>query len=165
MPVTSVSSDPKTLSLTIVGEYPVKVERLWEAYADPRQLERFFGPPGFPVTFTRHDFVVGGLAQWEMNGPDDACYRGWWRFVAIAPPRRIELNDGFSDAGGTPITDSHGRMVLSFESTKTGSRVSVVSYYPNIEIMEQMVVGQSEGGRAAMEQLDAILAEPRAAKE
>ena len=165
MPVTSVSSDPKTLSLTIVGEYPVKVERLWSAYADPRQLERFFGPPDYPATFTRHDFVVGGLAQWEMKGPAGECYGGWWRFVAIEPHRRIELNDGFSDTDGTPNTDVHGRMVLTFESTKTGSRVSVVSYYPNIEIMEQMVVGQSEGGRAAMEQLDAILAEPLAAKE
>ena len=44
MPITSVTSDPAALTLTVVAEYPVPVERLWEAYADPRQLERFWGP-------------------------------------------------------------------------------------------------------------------------
>jgi uncharacterized protein YndB with AHSA1/START domain len=41
MPITSVTSDHTTLTLTVVGDYPVSVERLWEAYSDPRQLERF----------------------------------------------------------------------------------------------------------------------------
>ena len=45
MPLTSVSKDAATLSLTVVGDYPVPQKRLWEAFADPRQLERFWGPP------------------------------------------------------------------------------------------------------------------------
>ena len=50
MPVTSVSSDPRTLTLTAVGDYPVPVDRLWAAWTDPRQLERFFndGDPLHP---------------------------------------------------------------------------------------------------------------------
>ena len=63
MPITSVSSDPATLTLTVVADYPVTVERLWEAYADPRQLERFWGPVEWPATFTRHDLVVGGESR------------------------------------------------------------------------------------------------------
>ena len=43
MPITSVSSNPHDLTLTVVANYPVPVERLWDAYADPRQLERFWG--------------------------------------------------------------------------------------------------------------------------
>jgi uncharacterized protein YndB with AHSA1/START domain len=159
MPVTSVSSDPEKLSLTIVGEYPVTVERLWEAHADPRQLERFFGPPGYPVVFTRHDFAVGGESRWSMTGPKGERFGGWWRFLAIAPHRRIEIEDGFSDDDGIPNTDVTGRLILIFEPTKTGSRVSAVSYYPDVETMERMVEGQAEGGRAAMAELDAILAD------
>jgi 2-polyprenyl-3-methyl-5-hydroxy-6-metoxy-1,4-benzoquinol methylase len=52
MPITDVSSDPQALTLTVTGEYPVPVQRLWDAYADPRQLERFWGPEGWPATFT-----------------------------------------------------------------------------------------------------------------
>lgn len=49
MPITSVSSDAEKLTVTIIGDYPVPVERLWEAYADPRQLERFWGPEQWPA--------------------------------------------------------------------------------------------------------------------
>jgi len=64
MPITSVSSDTNTLTLTVVGDYPVPVERLWEAYADPRQLERFWGPETWPATFTRHDILLSPTFRW-----------------------------------------------------------------------------------------------------
>lgn len=41
MPITEVKSDPDALTITIVGEYTASVERLWDAWADPRQIERF----------------------------------------------------------------------------------------------------------------------------
>ena len=69
MPLTSITKDPATLSLTVVADYPVPQERLWEAFADPRQLERFWGPPFAPATFTRHDFTVGGRAEYFLTGP------------------------------------------------------------------------------------------------
>jgi uncharacterized protein YndB with AHSA1/START domain len=60
VPIVSVTSDPETLTLTAIGEYPVPVERLWAAWADPRQLERFWGPPQWPATFTRTICGSGG---------------------------------------------------------------------------------------------------------
>lgn len=48
MPITSVTKDPETLTLTVVADFDVPLERLWNAYADPRQLERFWGPPTYP---------------------------------------------------------------------------------------------------------------------
>ena len=96
MPIKSVASDNDTLSLTVVGEYPVPVERLWAAYADPRQLERFWGPETWPATFTRHDMTVGGRSEYHMTGPDGSTSRGWWRFLAVEPNRRFEVEDGFA---------------------------------------------------------------------
>lgn len=43
MPVTSVLKDADTLTLTVHAEFPVPVERLWQAYLDPRQIEKFWG--------------------------------------------------------------------------------------------------------------------------
>lgn len=70
MPITSTTQDPDDLTLTVVADFPVPVPRLWNAYADPRQLERFWGPPGFPATFTRHDLAPGGRSEYHMTGPD-----------------------------------------------------------------------------------------------
>ena len=64
MPVTSVDRDLDRLTLTITAEFPVPVRRLWDAYVDPRQLEKFWGPPTWPATFTRHDVFPGGRSDY-----------------------------------------------------------------------------------------------------
>lgn len=161
MPITNVTSDPKALTLTLVGEYPVPVERLWEAWADPRQLERFWGPETWPATFTRHDMAVGGRSTYYMTGPDGTKAGGWWRFVAVDAPRRFEVEDGFSQADGSdnpalPTT----RMAITFESTATGSRFTMRSTFPSLAAMEEMVkMGMLEGIKSAVGQLDAVLAD------
>ncbi|HEX2208194.1 MAG TPA: SRPBCC domain-containing protein [Longimicrobium sp.] len=162
MPITSVSSDTNALTLTVVGDYPVPVERLWAAYADPRQLERFWGPETWPATFTRHDVKVGGRSEYYMTGPDGSTSRGWWRFVAVEPGRRMEVEDGFAHEDGSPNdTMPSMRMVFTFEPTATGSRFTSVTHFPSLEAMQQLVeMGMEEGLRSAMGQLDGVLAEP-----
>lgn len=161
MPITSVSSDPKALTLTIVADYAVSVERLWEAYLDPRQLERFWGPVEYPATFLRHDMCVGGLSHYYMTGPDGTRHGGWWRCLRIEPLRLIELEDGFANGDqsmndGLPIM----RMVFEFEQTATGSRFTGITTFPSVEEMEQMVqMGMMEGLQSAMSQTDAVLAD------
>jgi uncharacterized protein YndB with AHSA1/START domain len=160
MPITSVISDPQALTLTVVGDYPVSVERLWEAYSDPRQLERFWGPETWPAKFTRHDFVVGGQAHYTMTGPDGATSSGWWRFVAIERPRLFEIEDGFSNPDGTPNAGMPSmRMTFTFEATASGARFVGVTRFTSLESMEQLVkMGMVDGLRSAMGQLDAVLA-------
>lgn len=160
MPITTVTSDLQSLTLTVVGDYPVSVERLWEAYSDPRQLERFWGPETWPAKFTRHDFTVGEWSHYTMTGPDGAQSSGWWKFLAIERPRLIEIEDGFSKADGTPDTTMPTmRMTFTFESTVTGARFTGVTRFASLESMEQLVkMGMVEGMRSAIGQLDAVLA-------
>jgi uncharacterized protein YndB with AHSA1/START domain len=165
MPITAVTSDPEALTLTVVGDYPVPVERLWSAYADPRQLERFWGPEAWPATFTRHDMVPGGRSEYHMTGPDGSTAHGWWRFLAVDPGRRIELEDGFAHEDGRPNEAMPTmRMTFTFEATPTGSRFVGVTRFPSLEAMQRLLdMGMLEGLRSALGQLDGVLAEPAAA--
>lgn len=167
MPITSVTPDADALTLTVVGEYPVPVERLWEAYADPRQLERFWGPEAWPATFTRHDMTVGGRSEYFMTGPDSSTSRGWWRFLAVEPGRRFEVEDGFAHEDGRPNDEMPTmRMAFTFEPTATGSRVTSVTHFASLEAMERLLeMGMVEGLRSAMGQLDRVLAEPASRTE
>jgi uncharacterized protein YndB with AHSA1/START domain len=160
MPITSVSSDENALTLTVVGDYPVPVERLWQAYADPRQLERFWGPEEWPATFTRHDMEVGGRSEYHMTGPDGSKAPGWWRFLAVEPGRGFEVQDGFANDDGTPNEGMPSmRMAFSFEPAGDGSRVTCVTHFTSLEAMQQLAeMGMIEGMRSAMGQLDAVLA-------
>jgi uncharacterized protein YndB with AHSA1/START domain len=161
MPITSVNSDEQSLTITVVGDYPVPVERLWEAYADPRQLEKFWGPETWPATFTRHDMVEGGRSQYYMTGPDGTRAHGWWRFLAVEPHRRFEVEDGFAHDDGRPNDAMPTmRMVYTFESTTTGSRFVSVTHFASVEAMEQLVaMGMMEGLQSALGQLDDVLAD------
>jgi uncharacterized protein YndB with AHSA1/START domain len=157
MPLTSVTKDAATLSLTVVGDYPVPRERLWDAFADPRQLERFWGPPFAPATFTRHDFKVGGRAEYFLTGPKGERWSGSWKFTAVNPPSSFEALDGDDNADDENMPAA---MMFVFEATSTGSRMTCVTTFASVEAMEQTIPGMEEGLRAAMPQLDAVLVEP-----
>jgi uncharacterized protein YndB with AHSA1/START domain len=162
MPITSTSSDPKQLTVTIVGDYPVPVERLWDAYADPRQLERFWGPEGWPATFTRHDMAAGGESQYWMTGPDGSRSGGWFHFLKVEPGKLIEIEEGFAhDDGRRNASMPTMRMTFSFERTKQGSRCTALTRYPTLEAMELLVdkMQMLEGMRSAMGQLDGVVAD------
>lgn len=161
MPITEVISNAQDLTLTIVADYPVPVERLWDAYADPRQIERFWGPKEWPATFTRHDMAVGGESHYHMTGPDGTISRGQFRFLEVVPPQRFVVQDVFADESGVANPDMPSmHMVFRFDATPTGSRFTSVTTFPSLESMEQLVaMGMMEGMRSAMAQIDDALAD------
>ena len=163
MPVTSVTTDTEALTMTVVAEFPVPVERLWRAVADPRQLERFWGPPGYPATFGTFEPRPGGIAHYWMTSPEGERFYGHWQFVEVDEPHRIEVLDSFADADGTIDTSiPTGRMTFIFESTPGGSRLTTVSASPTAEALEQVIaMGQAEGMEQAYGQLDIVLADLR----
>jgi uncharacterized protein YndB with AHSA1/START domain len=159
MPITSVTKDPEKLTLTVLAEFPVPQQRLWDAWADPRQLERFWGPPFAPATFTRHDFKVGGRAEYFLTGPNGEKWNGSWKFTAVDPISSFEAHDGEDNAEDENMPSS---MKFTFDATPTGSRMTCVTRFSSVDAMEQTIPGMEEGLRAALPQLDAMLAGPGA---
>ncbi|GAB3042344.1 SRPBCC domain-containing protein [Parafrigoribacterium mesophilum] len=161
MTVLSSHKDPDALTLTIVAEFDASVERVWQVWEDPRQLERWWGPPTWPATFERHDFTVGGQSHYYMTGPDGEKARGWWTATVIDPPRRFEYDDGFSGNDGQPdpsLPTMHGVVTLDEVGGKT--RMTTVTEFVSTEQLEQVLaMGMEEGMVGAMGQIDAVLAD------
>jgi len=163
MPTTSVHTDPEELTMTLVAEFPVPVERLWGAFADPRQLERFWGPPGFPATFTSFDLRPGGRADYRMTSPQGERFHALWQVTAAEEPERITFRDLFADADGT-VDESlpASETVLSFERVGEGSRVTVLTSFASSADLDAMIrMGMLEGYEQAFGQLDTVLADLR----
>ncbi len=161
MPITSVSTDPASLTMTVVAEFPVPVQRLWDAYADPRQLEQFWGPPTYPARFTRHDMNPGGRSEYVMTGPDGDQSRGYWQFLDVTPLESFEVRDGFANPDGTASNGMPSmRMVFRFAETDTGSQVTTTTWFTSVEDLDQLLaMGMEQGMRDAMGQMDAVLAD------
>ena len=161
MPVTSVTKDPQARTMTVTAEFDAPVERVWQIWSDPRQLERWWGPPTYPATVLHHDLTPGGTVTYLMTGPNGEKHHGWWRVAAVAAPRRLEFEDGFGDdpdhpAAGLPTMTV---VVTLDDRTGGGTLMQVVSTFPSAEAMEQILaMGAEEGMRESMGQIDALLA-------
>jgi len=161
MPVTSVEKDLDKLTITIVADFAAPQRRLWDAYADPRQIERFWGPPTYPATFIRHDAAVDGRSVYKMTGPEGDEHFGLWQWTAVNAPNSFEVIDSFADSEGNRNTElPDTRMTFDFESTESGSRLTSTSHFGSLEQLEQLVeMGMLEGTREAMTQIDTVLAD------
>ena len=165
MTVTAVRKDPEALTLTLDAEFDASPERVWQLWADPRQLERWWGPPTYPATFTKHDLAPGSRVEYHMTGPEGDQPKGYWDIVEVAPPRRLVVHDGFRNDDGTDNTDLPGNdFVVTIAGAGEGrTRMSIESTFPSAEAYEQLLaMGMEEGLTEAVGQIDAILAENRA---
>jgi uncharacterized protein YndB with AHSA1/START domain len=163
MPVTDVRKDREQMTMTMTAQFEAPVERVWEMWSNPRKLERWWGPPTYPATVTAHDLSVGGRVSYSMTGPEGDRSHGWWIVRAIHAPNHLEFEDGFADELGDPNPDMPTmtmRISLS-ERSNGGTTMTVVTAFPSLEAMDQMIaMGMDEGMSAAMSQIDALLVTP-----
>ena len=101
MTVTAVRKDPLRLTLTVESEFDASVERIWQLWADPRQLERWWGPPTYPATFTKHDLAPGSRVEYQMTGPTGDQPHGYWT------SSRSSLYVAFSSATAVTTRTAH----------------------------------------------------------
>jgi uncharacterized protein YndB with AHSA1/START domain len=161
MTVTAVRKDPDNLRMTLDAEFDAPAERVWRLWADPRQLERWWGPPTYPATFTKHDLVPGSRVEYHMTGPEGDQSRGFWDIVEVDPPRALIFRDGFARDDGTPNTDMPSNEVrVTIAESGGRTRMSIENIFTSTAAMEQLIaMGMEEGLTQAVGQIDAILAE------
>ncbi len=166
MTVTAVRKDPAALTMTLDAEFQASPDRVWQLWADPRQLERWWGPPTYPATVTLHELRSGGRVEYHMTGPEGDQPKGYWEVVEATPPHRIVVRDGFANADGTPNSDMP-LMEMRVEIGEVASgrtRMAIETRFPDAAAMEQTIaMGMEQGLTEAVGQIDAILAEAAAA--
>lgn len=160
MTVVSVEKDEEARSLVLVAEFDAPVDRVWQLWADPRQLERWWGPPSHPSTVERHELAAGGEVVYFMTGPDGARSYGWWRVDEVDPLRAIAFTDGYGDADGRPnraLPTTQGRVTLTEQDG--GTRMELRFTFGSRERMEQLErLGAFHVFPQSLAQMDAVLA-------
>lgn len=151
--------------MTVTTELDVTVERAWQLWADPRQLERWWGPPSHPATVVEHDLTPGATVRYYMTSPEGEKYHGLWDVVAAEPPHRLEVVDSFADDSGAKNDSlpSTGMVVTLTERAGGGTVMTMHSQFASVEAMEQLVeMGMEEGLKEALGQIEAVLADDAA---
>jgi len=160
MPVTDVTHDVDTRTLTITAEFDAPKARVWQIYADPRQLEKIWGPPEYPATVVDHSLAPGGRVTYFMTGPQGEKYPGYWEIVAVDEPHGFSFKDGFADEDfnpdeAMPVSSN----TYTFTDVVGRTRAVFVSTYETAEGLQKVLdMGVVEGATEAINQIDGLLA-------
>ena len=160
MTVVNVQKDTEALTMTITAEFDAPLKRVWQLWEDPRQLERWWGPPTYPATVTAHDLTPGGAVSYFMTGPDGDQPHGYWRMLEVDAPLGLAFESGLADDSGnpTPNTPSMINRVVLSEQSEGVTRMAIESTFPSLEAMEMFLeMGMQEGITGAVSQIDALL--------
>ena len=160
MSVISVEKDFDRLSLTLMAEFDSPIERVWQLWADPGLLERWWGPPTHPATMRKHDLTVGGEVSYFMTGPEGERSGGWWRVTSVDPPVSLEFTDGYANRDGTPNAELPTTAMQVRLTEQDGvTRMELRLIFDSRERMEQLQhLGAFEVFPQSVGQMDAVLA-------
>jgi uncharacterized protein YndB with AHSA1/START domain len=160
MSVVRVEKDVDSLSLTLIADFDAPVARVWQLWEDPRQLERWWGPPTHPATVKTHDLAAGGEVTYVMTGPEGEQSRGWWRVTSVDSPTSLEFTDGFADQDGTPSAETPTTVVrMRLSERDGGTRMELRFSFDSAEHMERLERwGAFEVFPQSVGQMDAVLA-------
>jgi uncharacterized protein YndB with AHSA1/START domain len=154
----SVEKDYENLSLFLVAEFDAPIEQVWQLWADPRKLERWWGPPSHPSTVEKHELAVGGEVTYFMTGPKGETSRGWWKVTSVDPPTWLEFTDGFADRDGTPIPHPTTDAQVQLAEQDGRTRMELRFTFDSGERMAQLErIGAFETFQQSVGQMDAVL--------
>jgi uncharacterized protein YndB with AHSA1/START domain len=161
MTVRSVDKNAETQTLVITAEFTATITDVWQLWADPRLLERWWGPPDFPATFEQHDLTPGGKITYSMSGPDAGDrFDGTWNVIEVEAPTRLVVEDADVDDDGTPSDgNSMTRLEIDIEGAGATTRMIITTHFNSVAGMEQEAAGFAEGMTACMSRADALLAD------
>ena len=161
MSTVDITKDLTNATLTVTSVFDASVERIWQLWADPRQLERWWGPDPYPATVVDHDLRAGGHVSYYMTGPEGDQHKGYWRVLEVQPPSRLVFEDGFADADGAANDELPvSRSEVTIETADGATRMTILSTYETPAALEQVLaMGMEQGIRTAVTQIHALLGE------
>jgi uncharacterized protein YndB with AHSA1/START domain len=161
MSVASIDKDPEALTMTVTADLDATVERAWQLWADSSQFERWWGPPGYPVTVVDYDLTAGGRITFFMTGDGGERHDSTWEVIAVDAPHRLELRDADVDENGRP-NDGNGMtgMVITIDERDGGGTLMAIrTNFDSLAGMEHVLTtGVEEGMCLLLSQMDEVLA-------
>ena len=160
MSVTSVDTDYDNLTITLIASFEAPIDQVWELWSDPRKLERWWGPPGYPATVEKHALTPGGEVTYFMTGPEGDQHWGMWRVTSVDPPTSLQFTDACAGSDGTPLEGSPASEIsIRLLELEGRTRMEMRVTFETREDMERIVeMGTVEGLKQGVTQMDGLLA-------
>jgi uncharacterized protein YndB with AHSA1/START domain len=150
MTVIRVEKDVAARAVTVVAEFDAGVDRVWPLWADPRRLERWWGPPGNPATVLTHDLAPGGSVSFSFAGGDVPTVE--WKVREVEAPHRLVFD--FADPRVPVVT-----IAVEINGRADGGTAMEVrsTFETDAELEAMLAIGFDQGLATSIGQTDAAL--------
>lgn len=167
MPEVKVTKDLENKKLIIEYLANGPKDKVWRAYAEKDQFEKWWGPEGWETTAKEFDFVPGGRIHYGMKCVDER-QTDWfgkfsWGLMVIkdvTDGESFTYQDYFSDENGTLNTDMP-TLAITNEFFEENGKTKIVStsLADSAEQIEELIkMGMVEGLGSQLTKLDALVA-------
>lgn len=117
---------PNEIYITRIYDAPVKM--VWEAWTDPKQAAKWWGPRGFTITTHSHDFRAGGTWKYTMHGPDGTDFPNTTKYLEVEKYSRMVY-----DHGGNEDRPPMFRVTVEFSETAGKTKMEMTMALPTAE--------------------------------
>lgn len=164
--MTDTAKMAKKKDLVVTRIFDAPVERVWNAWRDPEQVMRWWGPKGFTSPLAKIDFREGGTSLVCMRSPDGRDFYNTWEYRKIVPMKLIEFIQNFANKDGKKADPvAHGlppdfpqdvRSTVTFKALDGKTEMTVTEYgYTSDQMLEMSKAGLEE----CLDKMAAIFAE------
>ncbi len=123
----------KTNELKLVRVYDAPVAMVWDAWTDPEQVAKWWGPRGFTLTSHSKDLRPGGHWSYTMHGPDGTDYENTTKYFEVEPCKKLVY-----DHGGHEDRPPLFRVTALFSAEGDGTRLEMSMAFATPEVAEAM---------------------------
>jgi uncharacterized protein YndB with AHSA1/START domain len=109
-----MSTETKTRDLVVTRVFDAPIARVWNAWRDPADVMRWWGPIGFTSPLAKMDFREGGTSLVCMSSPQFGDLYSTWHYLEIVPLQRIEYIHNLADKEGNTIDPVQTGMPADF---------------------------------------------------
>jgi len=145
--------DARSMIITRVLSAPR--ELAFDAWTKADVLAKWFGPNGFTITTSKHEFKPGGEWRFVMHGPDGKDWQNVIRYDEIVRPERIAYRHG--DPSGDGAKDF--QTTITFEPLGPRTLIRLRAVFASVAIRDKVIaeVNAIEGGQQTLGRLDAVV--------
>jgi uncharacterized protein YndB with AHSA1/START domain len=146
-------SDTAAREIVVEREFDAPRDLVWEAWTDPKQIDRWWGPHGFTTTTQEMDARPGGVRRLTMVGPDGTEFPAKSVYKEVVRPERLVF--AHSAVGGNADGVSFVATVTFADLGGNRTKVTMRSLFPTVEMREMVVreFNAIEGGKQTLERL------------
>src|ERR1700754_2632600 len=151
----------KPNEIQIIRVYDAPVKAVWEAWTDPAQVAKWWGPRGFTLTTHSKDLRPGGHWSYTMHGPDGTDYENRTLYHEVKEHEKLVYDHGGNDAP-PPLF----RVTALFSETGGKSKLEMSMTLPTPEAAEEArKFIKKAGGNSTWDRLAEYLEHEASGKE